>query len=298
MPNWSKVIQEIQEEEIKNKWNPHDNVRQRYLSDISKITWRNTIAYYSGWLQRPLVDSTQINDKDMGWFMLVINWLDCAKWVDVILHTPWWEIAATEGIVNYLKSKFWDDIRVIVPQLAMSAWTMIALASKEIVMGNHSSLWPIDPQIKWVPCQAIIEEFERAKSDIALSTSFASVWNPILNKYPPGFLWACENTIRWADELANDWLFNNMCKWDLRRVKKITEKLWSHKKTKNHGRHISKNECIELWLNVTHLESNQDLQEAVLTAHHCFMISMNTYSVSKIIENQKWTTFIENISSI
>ena len=41
---------------------------------------------------------------------------------------------------------FGTDIRAIVPQLALSAGTMVALACKEIIMGKHSSLGPIDPQ--------------------------------------------------------------------------------------------------------------------------------------------------------
>ncbi len=63
----------------------------------------------------------------------------------MILHTPGGDIAATESIVDYLYCMFDKDIRVIVPQISMSAGTMIALASKEIVMGKHSNLGPIDP---------------------------------------------------------------------------------------------------------------------------------------------------------
>ena len=48
--------------------------------------------------------------------------------------------AAAEAIVNYLRLKFDYDIRVIVPQLAMSAGTMIACAAKEIIIGKQSSL--------------------------------------------------------------------------------------------------------------------------------------------------------------
>ena len=41
---------------------------------------------------------------------------------------------------------FGNDIRVIVPQIAMSAGTMIASAAREIIMGQHSNIGPIDPQ--------------------------------------------------------------------------------------------------------------------------------------------------------
>jgi len=72
--------------------------------------------------------------------MLAINKLDRSKGLDLILHTPGGDIAATESLVDYLYSMFDKDIRVIVPQISMSDGTMIALASKEIVMGKHSNL--------------------------------------------------------------------------------------------------------------------------------------------------------------
>ncbi len=56
MPNWNEVIVEIQQEQqINPNTNPLDTVRRKYLKKISKISGRNTIAYYSGWLQKPQV---------------------------------------------------------------------------------------------------------------------------------------------------------------------------------------------------------------------------------------------------
>lgn len=54
--------------------------------------------------------------------------------LDLILHTHGGQIAATESIVHYLRSIFGNNIRAFIPQLAMSAGTMIALSCKEIIM--------------------------------------------------------------------------------------------------------------------------------------------------------------------
>ena len=62
--------------------------------------------------------------------------------LDLILHSPGGFPEAAEGIVTYLRSRF-QNIRVIVPQLAMSAATMIACAADEVVMGKHSFLGPV-----------------------------------------------------------------------------------------------------------------------------------------------------------
>ncbi len=71
--------------------------------------------------------------------------------LDLILHTPGGEIDATESIVNYLRQMFEDDIRVIVPQIAMSGGTLIACACKQILVGSRSNLGPIDPHLLGVP---------------------------------------------------------------------------------------------------------------------------------------------------
>jgi membrane-bound ClpP family serine protease len=57
---------------------------------------------------------------------------------------------------------FGTNIRAIIPQMAMSAGTMIALSTREIIMGKHSNLGPIDPQIAGIPAHGVIEEFNRA----------------------------------------------------------------------------------------------------------------------------------------
>ena len=77
--------------------------------------------------------------------MTCIHGMDCSKGLDLVLHTPGDSPAAAEAIVNNLRAKFGKDIRVIVPQLAMSAGTMIACSAKQIIMGKQSSLGPIDP---------------------------------------------------------------------------------------------------------------------------------------------------------
>jgi ClpP class serine protease len=89
-----------------------------------------------------------INDEDKNGFMLCIHKLDKSKGLDLFLHTPGGSGAATESLVHYLRQIFGNDIRAFVPQLAMSAGTIIACACKEIFMGKHSNLGPVDPQIK------------------------------------------------------------------------------------------------------------------------------------------------------
>ena len=148
MPNWNEVLREINAQQYEQQHNANalDIVRRKYLKSISEATGRNTIAYYSGFLQKPGLEQTSINDDDKNGFMTVINKLDRNKGLDLILHTPGGDIAAAESIVDYIRRMFGNDVRAIVPQIAMSAGTMIACSCKYIIMGKESNLGPIDPQ--------------------------------------------------------------------------------------------------------------------------------------------------------
>ena len=132
------------------------------------MTHRNAILYYSGWLQKEFltrqgVMGFEVNDADKTGFMSAVHGLDRTRGVDLILHTPGGDLAATESIVDYLRSMFGTNIRAIVPQLAMSAGTMIALSCRAVVMGKHSSLGPFDPQMAGgVPAHGVVEEFENS----------------------------------------------------------------------------------------------------------------------------------------
>ena len=204
MGNWKEIL-----DEAKKTGSTNDLIRRKYLRSLSRFTGRGTIAYYSGWLQKPHLGnlpSFSIGDSDMTGFMAAIHRLKVDRGLDLILHTPGGSIAATEALVTYLRAKFGDDIRVIVPQLAMSAGSMISLAAKQIVMGKHSSLGPIDPQVNGVPAHGIIEEFQTAIKESAADPTRAPFWGAIIGKYHPTLIGECVKAIQWSEQLARDWL--------------------------------------------------------------------------------------------
>lgn len=139
MPNWREVQEEIRQQ-AKDNPNILDEVRNKYLKQVSSHTGRNVIAYYSGWLQKPQNPNSIVNDKDKSAFMVNIHKMDRSIGLDLILHTPGGDLAATESIVDYLYSMFGNNIRAIVPQISMSAGTLIAFSCKEIIMGKQSNL--------------------------------------------------------------------------------------------------------------------------------------------------------------
>ena len=293
MPNWNQLLDEINAAE-----GPHDVIRRRYLKKVFKITGRNVIIYYSGWLQKENIAGIEINDEDKNGFMTVIHKLDRSRGLDLILHTPGGEMAATESLVEYLRSMFSTDIRAIVPQLAMSGGTMMACACKEIFMGKQSSLGPIDPHYGGIPAHGIVEEFKRAKKEISEDTSSGSstVWQPIIAKYNPTLVGDCEKVIDWSNEMTGEWLQTGMFASEQNsddKINNILKELGDHALTKSHARHLSIERCREMGLKVCALEDDDRLQDAVLSLHHACMLTFSATRAFKIVENHLGIAFIK-----
>jgi hypothetical protein len=296
MPNWHDINSELQV-----MGSAYDVMRRNYLKRLHEFTGRNVIVYYSGWLQKPNMGGTEVNDEDKNGFMTVIHHLERSKGLDLILHTPGGETAATESLVDYLRSMFGTDIRAIVPQLAMSAGTMIACACKEILMGRHSSLGPIDPQYMGLPAHGVVEEFERAYKEIKQDPIKAAVWQPIIAKYHPTLIGECEKSIDWSREIVRDWLVTGMLNGVEDAKKKagtIVQELSDHALTKAHARHLSATKCESIGLKIDYLENNMELQDAVLSVHHACIHTLGGTPAFKIIENHNGVAFIKILSQV
>jgi ATP-dependent protease ClpP protease subunit len=291
MPSWHEILNEIS-----RSGSTHDVIRRKYITELSDKSGRNTIIYYSGWLQKPELAGTEVNDNDKNGFMTVIHQLDRTKGLDLILHTPGGEVAATESLIDYLKAMFGDNIRAIVPQLAMSAGTMIACACKEIIMGKHSSLGPVDPHFRGIPAHGIKEEFERAYNEIKKDQAKIPIWQPILAKYPPAFVGECEKAIDWSTEIVTDCLITGMFKDEKdanAKAKRIVSEIGDHALTKSHSRHLSARRCKEIGLKIIELENDHEFQEKVLSVHHACIHTLSSTPAFKLIENQNGVAFIQ-----
>jgi len=293
LPDWNDILNEISDNA---KSSPYDIIRRKYLKRLNEITKRNVIIYYSGWLQKPGLSGTEVNDADKNGFMNAIHGLDRTKGLDLILHTPGGESAATESLVDYLHSMFGRDIRAIVPQLALSAGTMICCACREIIMGKHSSLGPVDPQFRGFPAHGIKEEFQRAYDECRTDQIKIAVWQPIIAKYSPTLIGECEKAITWSEQMVKQWLSDFMFqrkKNKNTRIERVWKELGDHALTLSHARHLSAKKCKDIGLEVDFLESDPDLQDAVLSVHHACIHTLSGTNAFKIIENHMGKAFIQ-----
>ncbi len=294
MSNWADILQEIESYRYK-AIQATDNTRRKYTSELSKHTGRNVIIYYSGWMQDALATNKfLINDDDRNAFMRMFHGMDTKKGLDLILHTPGGGIAATEALINYMRKMFKaEDIRAFVPHTCMSGGTLIALSCSEIVMGKHSSIGPIDPQINGLGATSLLAEFLRIGKEIKENPDSINLWVHVLNKIHPTLISECERSIDWAKKIAHNNLKSGMCQTkNDTEIGGIISGLIDFENTQSHGQQIDINKARDLGINVTELEKDQKLQDLVLTIHHCCMYTFSSTGCLKIIENSDNASYL------
>ena len=253
MPSWGGILKELLQSRKPNGQLDYDLVRRKYLAAHHQYTKRAVFLYATKWTDvDPEVppEAISIADADMQGFMEACYQVPEKK-LDLIIHSPGGSLEAAESIVEYLRARF-DDIRVIVPHAAMSAASMISCAADAIVMGEHSSLGPTDPQFilntalgkRVAPAQAIIDQFEAAKKECQ-DPKLLAAWLPMLSHFGPDLLIQCANASTLSRDLVQKWLTTYMFKGAADATQKATavaDWLANHNAFKSHGRHIGRKE--------------------------------------------------------
>lgn len=317
MPTYGELeveLNAIQQEAVENpalvaELAPVGVLRRRYIQALSERTGRTTFLYYSGFQQSPQGDpnNLQVTSSDMTGFMEVCSNVTDSRELDLFLHSPGGDGEAADQICQYLRSQF-DHIRAVVPLYAMSAATMMALAADEILMGDHSQLGPIDPQLtiqtnegpRTASAQAIKDQFELAVKECEDPNKLPA-WVPILRSYAPGLLAACDHASARGEEIVRKALEQHMFADQGDRAEKAAAAAhWFGDAATflSHGRPVRREEAREHGINVTNLEDDAELQDAVLSVHHAALISLSNIPIVKLIENNRDRRFLRVIQTI
>jgi hypothetical protein len=315
MPTWGKLLEELAQLQREmgrpgrapTGVSPFDALRRKYLARMHDVSGRATIVYATSWLENKPAEAQQAMSVVLGdvhGFMEACSNVT-ERELDLVISSPGGDPNAAESIMDYLRTRF-DHIRAIVPVAAMSAGTMMALACDEIVMGSHSQLGPIDPQItigtpegpRTAPAQAIIDQFELAKKQCQDPANIAA-WLPLLRSLGPGLLAYCEHARELSQQFARTQLEAHMfAADDDRSAKAKVAAAWFSDFTtfRSHGRRVSRDDARAQGIKVLDLEADQDFQDAVLSTYHATRMTFNSTPAVKIVENHLGRAYIEQIS--
>jgi len=293
-----------------NKRSPEQQVdfinqfRKQTIKEITKITGRDLILYVADFkknLPPQFGITNSITWEDKTCFADLVDGFDKRE-VDVFIHSPGGSAEATEFLVSLLREKF-DSVRFIIPNMAKSAATMMALSGDEILMDDKSELGPIDPQIQingnFVPAQTVIDGFEEAKEIIKSSgPEILPAYLPLLNKYDLHILQICKNARELSERLVSNWLQTYMFSGEKDARKKaanIAKKLSDHKEYLSHGRPIKIKDAQELGLKIRDLRTEEKLKDKIWSLYCVIELLLDRFPIIKLYENNKGVFLIKQI---
>lgn len=237
--------------------------RQELIRSIQSRTERRLICYVGG----PL---SSISSADIPPFVDLLHDIKRGDDLDLLLHTPGGDVDQAERIVLICRKRVGDgSFRVVVPDSAKSAGTLIAIAADEIIMGEPSELGPIDPQVTITtqngepmqrPAQSFLDGLEEIvnKGEDELSAAYF----PLLDKLDPALIDFCRKALKRSEEFATKFLQAHMMKDEPQRAAEVAKELNDVKTHLSHGAVIDAGRAQSMGLNVQVLAPEDELWQA------------------------------------
>jgi len=239
--------------------------RQEQIRAIEGHTGRRLICYVSG-------SAATVNRDDIPPLYDLLQNVREGDHLDLMLHTMGGDVDAAERIVLLLYKTIGRDgeLRVVVPDSAKSAGTLIAVAGDTIVMGPPSELGPIDPQVIVSttngeqlsrPAQSYLDGLnhiiEQTK-DIELPTAYV----PLLGKFDPALIDVCRKALNRSQKFAERFLAERMLRNESDKITLVAGRLNDNKQYLSHGAVINCDEAVDIGLKVTYLSSEDPLWQS------------------------------------
>lgn len=265
-----RLMDEIQNEGV---------VHHEAIARIEALTNRNLVSY-SSLFGHP---AGIIDDHDPHLIETLLQSIDLSKYpgtLDLMLNSPGGSPTSAEKIVLTCRV-YADSFRVIVPQTAMSAATMIAMGADTILMTATSELGPIDPQmVQTLPNGTTIvrpaKSYIDAYLDLVNKTQTAiksgeppHAYIEMLRKIDPPWIQVCLKARELASKIVLDflsqWMLNGK---DESYIKEVVDRFLEEGEEGSHGRAIRSEKAKAFGLEkVEVMESGGDLWQAVWELH-------------------------------
>jgi hypothetical protein len=192
--------------------------------------------------------------------------------LDLLLHSNGGDIDQAERIVMMCRKKIGpgSEFRVIVPDSAKSAATLIAVGADQIVMGYASELGPIDPQIDIAtvsgermirPAQSFLDGLEEIVNSVG-SGALSPAYFPLLDKLDPALIDFCKKALKRSQDMASHFLRTYSLKDDPLKAEQIAGELNNAKEYRSHGAVIDADRAAAMGLAINYLEPEDDLWQA------------------------------------
>ena len=275
---------------------PQENIT-RLVKEIQNATKRKLIMYVANF-NHPMGG---IHVTDVLPFEEILRTTE-SDTADLLINSPGGEINATEKLITMLRKSF-KNVRVIVPNQAKSAATLISLASDQVIMGYLSELGPIDSQIsipnpdgtvRQIPAQSVIDSIELLSQKISEEKKKGAPIEQYVSmafRIDPNIWDLAIKAQKLTAQFAEKWLTQFMCKGNTKLAKEITHKFMDVKRFLSHGRMISVEDAQAMLPKdaVIQLQRNDPLWDLIWELYVRLEWRLNSERAVKIFGNEKVT---------
>lgn len=206
----------------------------------------------------------------------ILRSCDCTTFggLDLLVHSPGGMPDAAGDVIRVCRTYF-KSFRVVIPNMAMSAATVLAMGSDEILMSETSKLGPIDPQMVFQTKEGAF--MRAAKSFIDAFSSLVNEANALagtgrpvaahlhlLTKQDPSWIVECIRARNATTALAERVLKNGMLRdKDVSEIKTVVASFFARGDAESHGSRISANEAKEMGLPIQVVDNKTPLWNLV-----------------------------------
>lgn len=286
---------------------------KRGISYIEGIRKRPLVCYFSNVVKPGIQASIEYSD-DLP-FSEMINSIDeKITSVDIVFVTTGGIGEQVAKFVNKLRPRF-QSVAMIIPDIAMSAGTLFALAGDEIIMDSRAHIGPIDPQIpnregRFVPAQSLLTAISdiQERGEELLKKGQNPLWSDIqiLNKIDAKEIGIALNSSGFSIDLAKDYLRKyKFMHWDKhsdgrnvsegdkkQRALKIANLLCKHDEWKTHSRGITRDVAWDVCkIKIANLEDTPGLEFAVRKLWTLSYYFFENTNLSKIFISDNYSLF-------
>jgi hypothetical protein len=245
-------------------------IRQRLFREIQEKTGRRLISYVAILAG---VQGTDINPIDIPGFADLLKNIGPTESLDLLINSLGGSADVAEKIVELCRGQA-RHFRVIVPNFAKSAATLIALGADQILMSDTSQLGPIDPQFIhvvrpgqaiFVPAHSIIRSYEELVERVNAQGKLLPADVPQLAGMDLAYIELARTAIARAETLATTWLKKYMLNGRDQQAQETVQILVGRRpKYLSHGQVVNHVEAAELLhLSTEYLRPDDPLWELI-----------------------------------
>ncbi|MCY4176219.1 MAG: ATP-dependent Clp protease proteolytic subunit [Acidimicrobiaceae bacterium] len=252
--------------------------RQAGICKYEELTGRSLIVFYG-----------KIDHSVIAPFADAVGEAQQEKPLDLMLTSPGGDAETAVRLARMCHAER-QDFRVIVPDTAASAATLLALAAESVVMSNSSALGPIDPQVPmatrqaYIPAKDIVEIVDDLEKRTTNNPVAFELYAALLADVDAVIYQIAKAAIRRTRELVPEVLSLRQTPPSAEETDRIAEALQSHAM---HSATIGYDQAKSLEIPAAYLSPQSPEWNALWRLHTFYVVLLGLRFVETLIEGRR-----------